>query len=40
MSSLGLDAVGADLDALAIDAGPLEIRIALGFDGWIIMAAQ
>ena len=40
MFGLGLDAIGADFYALAADAGPLEVGIALGTDGWIIMTAQ
>ena len=37
---LGLDAVGADFDALAVNAGPLEVWVALGLHGRIIMTAQ
>ena len=37
---LGLDAVGADFEAIASHAGPLEVGVALGFNGGIIMTAQ
>lgn len=37
---LGLDTVGADLYALAIDLGPLEIGVAACFRGRIIITAQ
>ena len=43
----GLDAVGADFDSPPAGgcrriwySGPLEIGIAFGFNGWIIMAAE
>ena len=38
--SLSLDAVDADFYAFATDTGPLEIHIALGTNGGIIMTAE
>ena len=34
------NAVGADLDSLSVNARPLEVHVAFGFYGWIIMAAK
>ena len=36
----GLDAVGANLNALASDPSPLEIGIAFGLGSWIITATK
>jgi len=37
---LGLDAVGTDLDSLAVDAGPLEVRIFALFAGRVVVTTQ
>lgn len=36
----GLDAVGADAHALAIELCPLEIGALAGLSGWIVVTAQ
>lgn len=35
-----LDAVGADFDPAAVNLGPLQVGVAAGLYGWVVVTAQ